>query len=113
MPGAENLSKSTKIKDLILAMNSENKIIAAICASPALVLAPLGILNGKKAACYPGMEKSFTLDIKYTKEEIVQEGNIITSKGPGTAFSFALKVAENLVGKDTAEMIGKQMLYLS
>ncbi|MFQ5952664.1 MAG: DJ-1/PfpI family protein, partial [Candidatus Omnitrophota bacterium] len=113
LPGAENLSKSAKMKDLILAMNSKNKIIAAICASPALVLAPLGVLKGKRAACYPSMEENFSPEIEYAEENIIQDGNIITSKGPATAFSFALKIAENLVGKDTADTVGRQMLYLA
>jgi 4-methyl-5(b-hydroxyethyl)-thiazole monophosphate biosynthesis len=111
MPGAENLAASAKVKDLIIAMNSKGRIVAAICASPALVLAPLGILDGKKAVCYPGMEKNFSPDTEHADEKIVQDGKIITSKGPGTALPFALKIAENLAGKNTADMIAKQMLY--
>ena len=112
MPGAENLAKSPKVKDLILAMNSKDNLIAAICASPALVLSPLGVLNGKMAACYPGMEENFSPEVRFEEERIIQDGNIITSRGPATAFSFALKIAESLVGKDTSDMVGRQMLYL-
>jgi protein deglycase len=111
MPGAENLASSTKVKDLIMNLNSERRIIAAICASPALVLAPAGVLKGKRATCYPGMEKSFPSDVKFFNGEVVQDGNIITSMGPATAFAFGLKIAENIVGKSTADMVGKQMLY--
>ena len=112
MPGAENLASSTKVKGLISNLNSGKKIVAAICASPALVLAPTGILKGKKATCYPGMEKSFLSNVKFSDSEVVQDGNIITSRGPATAFAFGLKIAENLVGKSTADMVGKQMLYI-
>jgi 4-methyl-5(b-hydroxyethyl)-thiazole monophosphate biosynthesis len=111
MPGAENLAKSIKVKETILAMNSAGKLIAAICASPALVLAPTGILNGKTATCYPGMEKNFSPEIKFTKEKVIQDGNIITSRGAGTAALFAIRIAENLAGKDTADIVGEQMLY--
>ena len=111
LPGAENLASSTKVKELITKMDSQDKIIAAICASPALVLAPTGVLKGKSAACYPGLEKNFSSDIKSVKQEVIQDGNIITSKGPATALAFGIKVAENLVGKAKADMIAQQMLY--
>lgn len=111
MPGAENLAGSIKLKDLIRKMNSKNKLIAAICASPALVLGPTGILQGRKATCYPGLEVSFTPEIAFSKKEVVQDGNIITSRGPATAFKFGLKIAEELVGKDKSDMIAKQMVF--
>ena len=111
LPGAENLASSTKVKELITKMDSQDKIIAAICASPALVLAPTGVLKGKSAVCYPGLEKNFSTDIKFVKQEVVQDGNIITSKGPATAFAFGIKVTENLTGKAKADMIAQQMLY--
>ncbi len=113
MPGAENLANSSKLKKMLLKMNSEGKLIAAICASPALVLSPLGLLDGKKATCFPGMEENFSAKVRASKEIVIQDGNIITSRGPATAFPFALKIAENLVGKDIAEMVARQTLYLS
>ena len=112
-PGAENLASSLEVKNLISKMNANGKLIAAICAAPALVLAPTGILNGKGATCYPGMEKNFSSDIKATKEKVIQDGNIITSQGPGTAFLFGLKIAENLVGKTKSDMVGEHMLCIS
>lgn len=111
LPGAENLASSVKLKDLILKMHSEGKIIAAICASPALVLSPTGILKGRKATCYPGLEKNFPSDVKAVKEAVVKDGNIITSRGPGTAFSFGLKIAESLAGKNKSDMVAGQMLF--
>lgn len=111
LPGAENLALSLKVKDLILRMDAEKKLIAAICASPALVLAPLGILKGKTATCYPGMESNFLSGTKHSKERVVQDGNIITSQGPATAFEFGVKIAENLVGKQKADMVASQMLF--
>jgi 4-methyl-5(b-hydroxyethyl)-thiazole monophosphate biosynthesis len=111
MPGAENLASSTKVKELLEKMGSEDRIIAAICASPALVLAPMGILKGRAATCYPGLEKNFSTDIKTKKDKVVQDGNVITSRGPATAFAFGIKIAENLVGEAKARMVAEQMLY--
>ena len=112
MPGAENLASSVKLKDLIVKMNSSGKIIAAICASPVVVLEPSGILSKRNVTCYPGMEKGFSPDVRPSKEDVAEDGNLITSRGPWTAFSFGMKVAEKLVGQAKSEMVGSQMLYL-
>jgi len=108
--GAENLSKSKGLKNLMIKMYNEGKLIASICASPAVVLAPTGILNGKKATCYPGMEKTFPKDVTFRDDPVVVDNNVITSKGPGTALLFANKLAEILAGKDTANLVKKKML---
>lgn len=111
MPGAEHLASSSKVKSMINSMNTEGKIIAAICASPAIVLAPMKILNGKKATCFPGMEEGFTSETKFVEEKVVQDGNIITSRGAGTASDFAFKLVENLISKDMADSLCEQMLF--
>ncbi|MDD5634887.1 MAG: DJ-1/PfpI family protein [Candidatus Omnitrophica bacterium] len=111
MPGAENLASSPKVKDLILKMNEKKKIVAAICASPAIVFAPLGILKGKSATCYPGMEENFSSDVKFSENKVVQDENIITSRGPATSLEFAILIAKNLVGGTKADMIAGHMLY--
>jgi len=111
MPGAENLASSLEVKDLIIKMNAKKKLIAAICASPAILLAPMGILDGQKATCFPGCEKNFESTIEFTKQKTVQVKNIITSQGPGTAADFGLKIAENLTSKSAADMIAQQMLF--
>jgi len=108
--GAENLSKSERVRNLIKEMNKKGKIIAAICASPAVVLAPTGVLKDKKAACYPGMEKEFSKDTCSSTEAVVIDGNIVTSKGPGTALDFGLKLAELLAGKEIASSVKEKML---
>jgi protein deglycase len=109
-PGAEHLAKSKKVAGLINKMFKAGKIIAAICASPALVLEPTGILKNKKATCYPGMEKLFSQDVKFSKDALVRDGNIITGRGPGTALSFALSVVEALTDKPTAAGISQRVL---
>jgi protein deglycase len=110
MPGAENLASSCEVRNLIRDMDEQGKLIAAICAAPAVLLAPLGILAGKTATCYPGMESTFSTNVSYSEETVVQDGNLITSQGVGTALEFALTILANLAGKDVAEMIGQKML---
>ena len=110
LPGATNLAKSAEVTVLIKKMNESGKIVAAICAAPAVVLAPLGILDGKKATCYPGCESDFSNTTVYSKERVVVDGNIITSQGPGTALEFALVIAERLVGQELADTVRGKML---
>ncbi len=111
MPGAENLSKSDKLKTILLNMHKTNKLIAAICAAPAVVLAPLGILNNKKATCFPGMENLFSPTTIFKEEAVVIDGNIITSRGAGTAFEFSLALIEILAGKQTRDQIAQKTAH--
>lgn len=110
-PGADNLHNSGRVNDLIQEFNRKNKVIAAICASPAVVLAPTGILGGKKAICYPGLEDQFPEDVIIENKEVVVDGNIITSQGPATAMPFALSIVEKLVGKNIREDIAGGLLF--
>lgn len=109
-PGAENLAKSSKVASLIHRMFKAGKLIGAICASPALVLEPTGILKGKKATCYPGMETLFSPEVRFSKDSVAREANLITSRGPGTALAFSLAVVEALTDKNTAEAIKERIL---
>ena len=86
------------------------KLIAAICASPAIVLAPTGILKNKMATCFPGMQTHFDTDTSYKTEDVVVDDNIITSRGPGTALAFSLAIVEKLMGKETADKVRKAIL---
>ncbi len=95
-PGYINLGRSSTLLELLKKMNGQGKLIGAICAAPS-VLAKAGVLEGKRATIYPGMEK----EIPYPRgEKVVVDGNIITSQGPGTAMEFALKIVETLMGKE-------------
>ncbi|MBI1979289.1 MAG: DJ-1/PfpI family protein [Elusimicrobia bacterium] len=108
--GAQNLAESKKVKDLILQQHKKGKGVYAICASPVLVLSPTGILNGKSATCYQGMESGFDKNVRYVDQKVVIDGNIITSKGPGTAVEFALSIVEKLCGKEESQKIRKDIL---
>ncbi len=110
LPGATNLAKSGEVAKLVKKMNAAGKLVAAICAAPAVVLAPLGILDGKKATCYPGCEADFSKNTVHSQERVVVDGNILTSQGPGTALEFALEIATRLVGKDMADNVRDKML---
>lgn len=110
MPGAKNLATSTKVKQWIQRMHAQKKIIAAICASPALILAPMGILDGRCATCYPGTEGSFSKNTTYLEEDVVVDENIITSRGPATALKFSLALVEKILDKDTAETLKEKTL---
>ena len=108
--GTENLRNNQKVLDIIKLAFKSNKVVAAICAAPA-VLSDAGVLKGKKCTIYPGMESELEKGGGIPSEDVVVvDGNIITSRGPATALPFALKVAEKLVGKKVAEEAGKRML---
>lgn len=110
MPGATNLVSSEKVKSTIKDLNQRGKIIAAICASPAVVLAPIGVLENKSATCYPGMEGHFDNNTQYKTDNVVIDGNIITSRGPATALAFSLAIVEALCGKEVSNNLKKATL---
>lgn len=102
MPGAANVAASPQAIDLINAVQRGGGIVAAICAAPAVVLAPNGFLGGKKATCYPGFERHFG-ETDFSEDRVVVDGNLITSRGPGTAAEFALQLVRALVGDEAAD----------
>lgn len=110
LPGSENLAKSSQLAVFIQKMHDAQKLIAAICAAPARVLAPIGVLDGKKATCYPGCEADFSSRTVYSKDRVVVDGNIITSQGPGSALEFSLEIVKCLAGKEIANLLQAKML---
>ncbi len=108
MPGSTNLNAHKGLKNLIVDYNNQGKFIAAICAAP-LVFGGLGILHGKKAICYPGVEHLLKGAI-IEDFPVVQDGNIITGKGPGLAFYFGFKLVEVLNGIAKANEVKSAML---
>lgn len=108
MPGTINLAKHLELGEVLKEYKASNKWLAAICAAPT-VLAKYGIIEGKNATCYPGCEKDFGNAI-FQSEEIVIDGNIITSRGPGTALKFGIKLVELILGEEKANSIKVGML---
>jgi 4-methyl-5(b-hydroxyethyl)-thiazole monophosphate biosynthesis len=109
-PGYKNLRKDPRVIDMVKKAFNSNKLVAAICAGPA-VLSDAGVLEGKACTIYPGMDEELEAGGGKPKHDIVVvDGNIITSRGPATALPFALKLAEKLAGKQVAEAVSKKML---
>lgn len=109
MPGTTNLAESDEVKNLLLYGNENEKLICAICAAPS-VLGKCGILKGKRAVCYPGFE-DFLDGAKVYEQPVMHDGNIITSRGVGTAHLFAETILTALKGEFVAEPVIKGMLY--
>lgn len=109
--GAEHIGHSEEAKAIIRRHWDEEKIVAAICAAPALVLGPMGLLDGKFCTCFPGMERRFPSTAKHRSGHVVVDDNLVTSRAPGTAIEFALKIGELLVGPDTARKVGEAMYF--
>jgi 4-methyl-5(b-hydroxyethyl)-thiazole monophosphate biosynthesis len=109
MPGAENLAASKETGTLLKSMAAEGKLICAICASPAVVLSPLGLLKSKKFTCYPKMEEKVK-DGEWSDKRVVVDGNVITSRGAGTAGEFAVAIIEKLIDKAAAQKIADAVL---
>jgi 4-methyl-5(b-hydroxyethyl)-thiazole monophosphate biosynthesis len=90
--------------ELIRTISGAKKLVAAICAAPGVVLGPNGFLKGRRFTCYPGFEKDVT-DASFSEDRVVKDGNLITSRGPGTAAEFAIALIEYLAGKDAADKV--------
>ena len=88
----------------------EGKYVAAVCAAPAVVLHSHGILAGKSATCYPAPPFVSVLEDHRSGEddEVVVDGDVITSRGPGTSLKFALKLVEVLYGAEKSEERAKR-----
>ncbi len=110
-PGAQNLFANSAVKEKILAHYKKNGRIASICAGPAVVLAPLGVLKGKKATCYPGLGEAINSNGgQYVEQTVVVEPNLITSEGPGTTLPFAIEIIRATKGDQAAEAVASGML---
>ncbi len=110
IPGTPNLRKYEGLKKVMQEYYDAGKILAAICAAPS-ILGAYGFLQGKKATCYPGFEKELNGAV-YTGEAVETDGNIITSKGMGTATEFGLALLEQLTDRDTSVKIGKSIQFI-
>lgn len=100
LPGADYLQRDECVQAKLKAMAAENKLVAAICAAPK-ALASAGLLDGKTFTSYPGsVDLSTIADMEYSNDKVVISGNIVTSRGPGTAMDFALAIIEQLLGSE-------------
>ncbi|MEW6118310.1 MAG: DJ-1 family glyoxalase III [Nitrospirota bacterium] len=107
-PGSDNLNADERVKGLIKEFCSKGKLTGAICAAP-YVLASAGVLSGKRATAYPSYKDRLGT-ATYEDRIVVEDGNILTSKGPGTALCFGLAIVQRLVSKEKAHAIKEAML---
>ena len=108
MPGTTNLDNHSGLKALIAQQAAKRGKIAAICAAPS-ILGKMGLLEGKEAISYPGFEPLLT-GARISQSSIAKADNILTAKGPGVAIPFALKIVEELKGKEVAKQIAEGMI---
>ena len=112
MPGASNLFAHDGVCQAVCDQAAAGKKVAAICAAPAVVLAQLGILEGKKATCYPGFEQALkATGAQYTGDLCTVDGNITTGEGPAAAFPFAYELLGQLVNPMTAAQVAEGMRF--
>ena len=109
LPGATNLRDHAGLTARIREFAKAGKNLAAICAAP-LVFGTCGILEGKEATIYPGMEAELA-GAKATGENVTVCGNIITGKGPALAMEFALALVEKLKGVQVRENVAEGLLF--
>ncbi|MEZ3472406.1 MAG: DJ-1/PfpI family protein [Lachnospiraceae bacterium] len=109
MPGTKNLEACSRLTGNLRKFYGEGKLIAAICAAPS-IFGHMGLLEGKKACIYPGMEAELTgAEVSY--DSVVRSENIITSRGMGTAIAFSLAIIAALTDQKTADELAEKIVY--
>jgi len=109
LPGADHLDEDPRVKELLRKMAASGRFTAAICAAPK-VLANAGLLSGKAATSFPGILDGMCLaDVSFREDAVVQDGKVITSRGPGTAMDFALTLIETLEGPARREEVESKL----
>lgn len=109
MPGTTHLMEDDTVNRVIKEFATSGKLVAAICAAPS-VLGNAGLLEGKKATCYPGVESKLT-GADFVTDPVAKDGNIITSRGLGTAIEFAAEIVAYLIDADVAKSLKESIVY--
>lgn len=109
-PGYKNLGKEPRVEELVRSAAEKGLWVAAICAAPTL-LGRWGLLTGKDAVCYPGMEEGLTGAKARMDRGFVADGKIITGRAAGSAFDFGLALIEALAGKAEADKVRNGIYY--
>lgn len=111
MPGATNLYNHEGLRQALQQHLAANRLVAAICAAPAVVLGQMGLLKGANATCYPGFE-TMLKGARYTGALCTVDGNITTGEGPAAAFPFAYSLLAQLVDQPTAHQVAEGMRFV-
>ncbi len=109
LQGTQNLKSNSKVIESLKNL-CDTGSIAAICAAPS-ILGELGLLKGKKACCFPGFEK-YLKGAKISFEPVAVDGNIITSRGPGTAQQFSFEIIKYLLDREKSDEIAQQVKWV-
>lgn len=110
MPGSLNLSQCWRVNESIIRMNGEGKLICAICAAPAVVLANAGLLEERRATCYPGSEENCQKK-DFLSDGIVVDKNIITAKSAAYAHSLGLEMVKYLIGEKKSKEVAQALYF--
>ena len=111
MPGTTHLSENDDLTEQVSRFAKEGRQVAAICAAPT-ILANLGLLEGKKATCFPDLQNVLAENgAEVLQDQVVVDGNIITSKGMGTAIPFGLAIVAHYLGQDVADGLARKIVY--
>ncbi len=111
LPGADYLEQNIHLRAMLKRQAQAGRLVAAICAAPKVLVAA-GLLDGKQATSYPGViDQHPAPNMQYLNQPVVVDGNIITSQGPATAMAFALKLVEQLQGKQVRDEVAAGLLY--
>ena len=109
VPGAQNLRDSADLTELLKKQAGSGGFFGAICASPAVVLQAHGLLENRRATSHPGFTDQLEPNASI-ETRVVVDSNCVTSRGPGTALEFALKLVELLYGEEKARAVGEPMV---
>jgi len=109
-PGTDSLNAFQPLKEIVKKHCLENKLTAAICAAPK-ILGELGLLSGKDATCYPGVEK-YLIGANFIPAPVVEDGNIITANGVGAALEFSLVLVKRLVNEQEAKLLAAKVMAI-
>ena len=105
MPGTTNLYADKRVTSAVRAMYDAEKYVAAICAAPSVILGGMGLLKGRRATCYPGMEDEMGSAVVQKGAQVVTDGRIITGEAAGSAFEFGLRLVEAACGRQAMERV--------
>ena len=108
--GVENLGKDPRVESLVKGAAARGIPVSAICAAPTL-LARWGLLEGKRAVCYPGMEDRLAGALSQPDARVVVDGSQVTGRAAGSAFDFGLALVELLAGAEKAEEVRRAVHY--
>ncbi len=109
MPGSTNIAQCWEANELII-KHAQDRLVAAICAAPSVVLGPLGLVRSGKATCFPGCEE-YSPSVEFLSDGVVEDGNIITAKSVAYAWPLAFTLVERLLGKEAEEKLEKTVYW--